>query len=146
MRILLDEIRVVVVFKDMRQPQCLRELAMQSGYRVGEMSLLLGCSRRYVQEVFSRDLGVAPKRWLRMERMSVVEQFFAEGLRPGEVAERLGFSAGTGFRKEFRQHYGMPPREFMKQRCRSGICDNQSSCLLASLSPPSKVAITAMPL
>ena len=120
MRILTGEIRFLVVFADRRQPLCLRELAMQSGFRVGELSDFLGFSERYVQEVFGRDLGVPPKQWLRKERMSVAERLLDEGLRPGEVAERLGFAPGTGFRKEFRRHYGMPPREFVRQRCTRG--------------------------
>ncbi len=110
------------MFRDGRPAQCLKGLAVRCGYRVGEHSEALGHSERYVQEVFGRDVGVPPKLWLRKERMELAQQLLCEGLSPGEVAVRLGFSDGSGFRKEFRQMYGLTPGSYAR-RVRAVIGD-----------------------
>jgi AraC-like DNA-binding protein len=115
MRIVRDEFKWLVLFTDGRPALCLQGLAVRCGFRVGELSDALGHSERYVQEVFGRDLGVPPKLWLRRERMAVAERLLCEGLRPGEVGERLGFSHGSGFRREFRSIYGMTPSVYERR-------------------------------
>jgi AraC-like DNA-binding protein len=114
MRIVRDESSWLVLFPDGRPAQCLKGLAVRCGFRVGELSDALGHSERYVQDVFGRDLGVPPKIWLRKERMEVAARLLSEGLMPGEVAVRLGFSEGSGFRREFRKRYGMTPSEYAR--------------------------------
>jgi AraC-like DNA-binding protein len=116
MRIVRDEFKWLVLFTDGRPALCLQGLAVRCGFRVGELSDALGHSERYVQEVFGRDVGVPPKLWLRRERMSVAERLLCEGVRPGEVGERLGFSQGSGFRKVFRSINGMTPSVYARQR------------------------------
>lgn len=115
MRIVRDESSWLVLFRDGRPAQCLKGLAVRCGFRVGEFSDALGHSERYVNEVFGRDLGVPPKIWLRQVRMEVAERLLCEGLRPGEVSERLGFSHGSGFRREFRNRYGMTPWSYARR-------------------------------
>lgn len=115
MRIVRDESSWLVLFPDGRPAQCLKGLAVRCGFRVGELSEALGYTGRYVQEVFGRDVGVPPKIWLRKERMEVAASLLCEGLRPGEVGDRLGFSQGSGFRREFRKSYGMTPSEYARR-------------------------------
>ena len=115
MRIVRDDAMWLVLFADGRPRLCLKGLAMECGFRVGELSEALGHSERYVQEVFGRDVGVPPKSWLRRERMAVAERLLCEGVRPGEVGDRLGFSQGNGFRKEFRSIYGMTPSVYARR-------------------------------
>lgn len=115
MRIVSDESKRLVTFADRRPSQCLHGLALRCGYRVGELSDALGYSGRYVQEVFVRDLGVPPKRWLREERMAVASRLLRTGMRPGEVADKIGFAAGNGFRREFQMMHGMPPGEYVRR-------------------------------
>lgn len=115
MRIIRGDSKCLVLFSDGRPAQCLHGLAVGCGFRVGELSEALGHSERYVLEVFCRDLGVPPKLWLRRIRMDVAERLLCEGLRPGEVGERLGFSQGSGFRREFRLMLGMSPMHYMRR-------------------------------
>jgi AraC-like DNA-binding protein len=105
----------LVLFADGRPSQCLEGLALKCGFRVGEMSDALEHSERYVHEVFARDLGMPPKRWLRHQRMAVALRLLRAGLRPGEVADRLGFAQGNGFRREFRQFCGVLPGEYARR-------------------------------
>lgn len=115
MKIVCDDSKCLVLFSDGRPSLCLKGLALKCGYRVGELSNALGHSERYVHEVFGRDVGVPPKLWLRQERMVVAERLLREGLRPGEVREKLGFAQGNGFRREFRQMFGMPPMDYARR-------------------------------
>ncbi len=110
----------LVLFADRRPSLCLHGLALRCGYRVGEVSDVLGYSGRYVQEVFVRDLGVPPKRWLREERMALASRLLRTGMMPGEVADKIGFAAGNGFRREFQRMHGMPPGEYARRILRNG--------------------------
>lgn len=98
-----------------KEQRSLEDLALKCGYRICELCMELECSQRYLHEVFSRDIGIPPKLWLRQERMAMAERLLREGLRPGEVGEKLGFAQGNGFRREFRQAYGIPPMDYARQ-------------------------------
>lgn len=115
MKIVRGESSWLVLFPDGRAAQCLKGLAVRCGYRVGELSEALGHSKRYVQEVFVKDVGLPPNIWLRKERMEVAARLLSEGLMPGEVAVRLGYSYGSGFRREFRNRYGITPSEYARR-------------------------------
>lgn len=86
------------------------------GYRICEMCIELDCSERYLYEVFSRDLGTPPKKWLRTERMVVAIRKLEDGKPPREVARDLGFATTSSFRREFMGYYQLPPLEFLQQR------------------------------
>ena len=77
---------------------------------------MLECSERYLHIVFTRDIGVAPKVWMRWERMVVARRMLAGGKLPFEVAEILGFTSLDSFRREFQVHYRVRPCEFQRDR------------------------------
>ncbi len=76
----------------------------------------MGCSERYVHEVFVRDVGLPPKVWIRGERMVKARKMLAEGAASADVAEKLGFSDCGVLRREFSTVYGMNPAEYVKKR------------------------------
>jgi AraC-like DNA-binding protein len=96
--------------------QCLPGLALRCGYRIDEMCVELGISQRYFYEVCRRDIGLAPKNWLRRERMVVARRMITGGQSPEEVAVRLGFSSPNNFRREFLAHQQMSPSDFQRRR------------------------------
>jgi len=79
----------------------------------------LECSERYLYEVFSRDIGLPPKEWMRRERMVVARRMLVGGKAPEEVAADLGFAAGGNFRREFLRFNEVPPLWFQQERRRS---------------------------
>ena len=93
---------------------CLRRLVLQCGYRICEVCRELGCSERYLYEVAKRDVGLPPKAWMRQERMVTAKRMLGEGMGFSEVAEKLGFASTAGFRREFREIYGILPREYVR--------------------------------
>lgn len=76
----------------------------------------LGCGERYLHEVFTRDMGLGPKEWMRLERMVVARRMLAGGRTPDEVAESLGFAVQSTFRREFVEFYQVRPLEFQRER------------------------------
>lgn len=95
---------------------CLQRLAMRCGYRICEICAELDCSERYLFEVFSRDIGLSPKKWMRAERMVVAGRKLAGGRSPEEVAMELGFASANSFRREFMTVYRIPPLDFQRER------------------------------
>jgi AraC-like DNA-binding protein len=88
---------------------CLKALAAGSGYRVGGICERLGCSESYFRRVFLRDIGIAPKQWLRDQRMLAARRQLEEGRDLWDLADFLGFASEASFRREFRAVFGMLP-------------------------------------
>lgn len=96
--------------------ECLERLAFQQGYRVGGVCDVLGVSETHLRSLFLRDVGLAPKDWMRWERMVVARRMLLWGADVMVVAERLGFSHPNSFRREFREVHGVPPHLFLETR------------------------------
>ena len=92
--------------------KCLHQLAMRHGYRIGQLCSELGCSERYLYSVFTRDIGLPPKLWMRLERMAVARRELIGGKSPAVVAENLGFSNANNFRRELLPIDRMPALDF----------------------------------
>lgn len=99
-----------------RRRFCLQRLALKCGYRICEVCAELECNERYLYEVFTRDIGLAPKDWMRRERMVVARRMLTGGRTPDEVASCLGFSSQNNFRREFLMHYQVPPLRFQAEQ------------------------------
>jgi AraC-like DNA-binding protein len=95
---------------------CLQRLALRCGYRICELCSELECSERYLYQVFSRDIGLPPKKWMRWERMVVARRKLVGGKSPEEVAKDLGFATPNNFRREFLGVYRMTPLDFQRER------------------------------
>ena len=106
----------MILLPSRREALCLRRLALGCGYRICEVSSELDCSERYLHEVFVRDIGLPPKKWMRAERMVVAIQKLTAGKAPEEVARDLGFASAGSFRREFLEFYQMAPLDFLRER------------------------------
>lgn len=105
----------------------LEELAFRNGYRVEAICHEIGCGIRYFHFVFLRDIGLPPKRWMRLERMVVARRMLFGGRTPDEVAERVGFASTNNFNREFTAIYRMTPRQFMEiAKSRQGMDDRKA--------------------
>ena len=116
MRIVRPEQNWCIVLADTGERICLQRLALRCGYRICEMSAELDVSERYMHRIFVRDIGLAPKEWMRRERMVVARRKLIGGKRPEEVAAELGFSSPNNFRREFLSVYKVPPVQFQMER------------------------------
>lgn len=89
---------------------------MSKGYRVADVCRTLGCSSRYLHILFVRDIGLAPKHWMKMERMVVARRKLEGGKPPDDVARELGFHSITTFCRQFHFFYRTTPALFQSKR------------------------------
>ncbi len=105
-----------VLFPARGERICLQRLALRHGYRICALCVELGCSERYLYQVFTRDIGLPPKEWLRRERMVVARRKLTGGKSSAEVAADLGFATENNFRREFIAFYRVLPLQFQRER------------------------------
>ena len=118
MRILRPGLRWEIVSPRAAEPLCLQRLAHRNGYRVGGISAALGCSERYMRQVFIRDVGLPPLEWLRWERMVMARRLIVSE-SPQAVAEMLGFNSERSFAREFQAVYRVTPTVYRRNRWRT---------------------------
>jgi transcriptional regulator GlxA family with amidase domain len=58
-------------------------------------------SERHLRRVFKEGIGIAPKDWLRQERMVAARSLLREGSPIKEVAIDLGFTTARMFSRDF---------------------------------------------
>ena len=100
MRIVRTDLSWCVLLPANTERLCLQRLSLRHGYRICELCSELDCSERYLYQVFTRDVGLPPKEWMRWERMVVAKRKLIGGKSPDEVAAELGFSSPNNFRRE----------------------------------------------
>ena len=98
------------------ESHCLERLALSKGYRVAGVCRALGCSSRYLYILFTRDIGLSPKHWMKMERMVVARRKLEGGKSPDDVARDLGFLSSATFCRQFHAFYQTSPALFQSKR------------------------------
>jgi methylphosphotriester-DNA--protein-cysteine methyltransferase len=68
-----------------------------------------------LRRVFEEGIGIAPKDWLRQERMVAARSLLREGSAIKEVAINLGFTTARMFSRDFQLFYGMKPTDFQRK-------------------------------
>lgn len=94
------------------RPIRLADLALVCRFRVDQICERLGVSDRHLYRVFSDSIGLAPKDWLRRQRMVAARRLLRQGVSIKEAAIDLGFAHPKDFTREFRDCYGLPPSAF----------------------------------
>ena len=73
----------------------------------------LGYTRQYVSGRFHRTTGRLLSQFLKEKRLEKAARLLKTGnLRISQVARRCGFDSENYFRQQFRQRFGMSPRQF----------------------------------
>ncbi len=93
----------------------LEVLAHRSQYNINEICMALGCSQRHIYDVFVRDIGLAPQRWVDGLRMTVARKKLAEGDAITAVSDALGYSCVVAFTRRFGRTQGITPGEFKRR-------------------------------
>ncbi len=90
-------------------------MAREVGYRLTGLSDRLGVSERHFRRVFEEGLGIAPKEWLRQERMVAARMLLRQGGSVKEVAADLGFATPKMLARDFLAFHGVTPTEFQRR-------------------------------
>ncbi|MCP9776366.1 MULTISPECIES: helix-turn-helix domain-containing protein [unclassified Cyanobium] len=88
---------------NLQRPLALSELEQHSGY-----------GRRSLQMGFKAEVGCGPVQWLRRQRLEQARRMLersASGLSVSEVAQACGYLSLSGFSRDFRERFGMSPRQ-----------------------------------
>jgi AraC-like DNA-binding protein len=99
------------------QPRLLTEMARACGYSVARICQRLEISERQFRRVFADGIGMAPKEWMRHERMVTARSLLREGRPIKEVAMDLGYTASKVFAREFNGFYEVSPTHFQRKDC-----------------------------
>lgn len=98
-----------------QNPVNLNEIANQCRYRVKGLSDTLGVSSRQLEREFKSVLGLNPKWWLRQQRMLNARKLLLSGLSPKEITDELGFISENKCAEEFKEFYGIGPRQMIQE-------------------------------
>ena len=96
-------------------PLSLSQIAREGEYRMSSLCDRISVSERHLRRVFEEGIGIAPKDWLRQERMVAARSLLREGSPIKEVAIDLGFTTSKMFSRDFQQFHGVKPTEFQRK-------------------------------
>ena len=96
-------------------PLSLGQIARDGGYRMASLCDRIGVSERHLRRVFEDGIGIAPKEWLRQERMVAARALLREGSPIKEVAIDLGFTTAKMFSRDFQLFHGVKPTDFQRK-------------------------------
>ena len=107
--------RILVLLAREPLPLSLNQLAREVDYRMPGLCDRIGVSERHLRRVFVEGIGIAPKEWLRQERMVAARKLLRHGSPIKEVAIDLGFSNSKVFSRDFVNFHGVKPTDFQRK-------------------------------
>jgi len=99
----------VAQVKELLDHQC------QRPWRLADLARVSGVSPTHLAELFTRDVGMPPRRYLLQVRIERAQQELAQRVVPiTTLALELGFSSSQHFATTFRRLTGQSPREYAR--------------------------------
>ncbi len=90
-----------------------RRLRSDEEVTVEAITKELGFTRQYVSGRFHRTTGRLLSHFLKEKRLEKAARMLKSGnLRISQIARRCGFDSENYFRQQFRERFGMSPRQF----------------------------------
>ena len=90
-----------------------RRLRADEEVTVEAITSELGYTRQYVSGRFHRVTGRLLSHFLKEKRLGKAARLLKKGnLRISQIARRCGFDSENYFRQQFRERFGMSPRQF----------------------------------
>src|SRR5256885_17109997 len=99
-----------------------RRLRSDEEVTVEAVTKELGYTRQYVSGRFHRVTGRLLSHFLKEKRLEKAARLLKEGnMRVSQIARRCGFDSENYFRQQFRQRFGMSPRQFRSNGIRGVV-------------------------
>jgi len=99
-----------------------RRLRSDEEVTVEAVTKELGYTRQYVSGRFHRVTGRLLSHFLKEKRLEKAARLLKEGnMRVSQIARRCGFDSENYFRQQFRQRFGMSPRQFRSNGSRGVV-------------------------
>lgn len=78
---------------------------------VDSLSSRLGVSRSYLYRIFQADMGITPKAYLTLRRLTLARREIFLGAKATAVHSQCGFTDYSAFYRAYKKHFGYPPAE-----------------------------------
>jgi AraC family transcriptional regulator len=89
------------------------KLAREAKYNAAQMAKLCQITTRQLERQAQLTLGCTPQQWLDEQRMVHAQALLREIDTIKNVAFQVGFKQPSHFCRQFKQHCGMTPTEFI---------------------------------
>lgn len=85
---------------------------------IDRLARQFGVSDRYLRRIFTQEIGINPKLFLRVRRFNISFHMLKSGKyeKLSDIAYDLGYSDQSHFIREFRQFTGTTPLQFFKEK------------------------------
>ena len=107
-----------------------RRLKADEEVTVEAVTRELGYTRQYISGRFHRTTGRLLSHFLKEKRLEKAAKLLKQGnLRVSQIARRCGFDSENYFRQQFRERYGMSPRQFRTNGTMRAISRRQAPAM-----------------
>jgi AraC-like DNA-binding protein len=93
--------------------QFLSIAAQLADYDAQKLARQFKADVRALQRYFRQELGRTPQDWLNEQRIIAAGRLLLEIGEIKEVAHRLGFKQISHFSRQFKEHHGLTPTEYL---------------------------------
>ena len=101
----------VVRVKELLDHQC------QRSWRLADLARVAGLSATHLAELFTRDVGLPPRKYLLQVRIERAKQYLPQKTIPiTTLALELGFSSSQHFAAVFKRLTDATPREYARRK------------------------------
>jgi len=84
---------------------------------IEKLAARLGLEHSYFSALFRKKMGISPKKYLLNYRMNMAISFMLENATSVSLAAySVGYTDVCNFSKMFKRHFGLSPREYIKER------------------------------
>lgn len=85
---------------------------------VEELARAAHASARTVERSFAAETGMTLREWRIRNRMEVAARLLRARTAPDAVAQRVGYTSGSAFRRVFKDRFGMTPTQYAARATR----------------------------
>lgn len=82
------------------------------GRSVPELAAMVHVSERTIERAFLAETGMTLRMWRQRNRLEAATTLLRDAASPSAVAHRVGYRNESAFRRAFKAHYEMTPRQF----------------------------------
>jgi len=100
--------RVLLRARDYIRENCARAVSLE------ELCAVTAISRFHLVRAFAREFGLPPHAYQLHLQIAAGRRLLADGMRPSEIATKLGFADQSHLTRHFRRALGLTPTEYRK--------------------------------
>ncbi|MBQ7040137.1 MAG: helix-turn-helix transcriptional regulator, partial [Clostridia bacterium] len=76
---------------------------------IEEIADYLYITKSHLHHIFIKHMGITPKKYITIKRLSLIQRELSLGAKPTEVYEKYGFLDYSTFYRAYKSHYNRPP-------------------------------------